>query len=435
MTYGLILSVVGSLRGFKEVNFRFGEKRGRYTFASVFYRCEVERDLVNLFLMPKTLGEGEEETLIAGLPEGLPCKVLPLPAVGRDQKGCRHTASYDYMRFYIFVNLVKEFLESGEIKKIIADINQGLNVYVDILKEAVRSFKVFHDLMFLGTERGLDTEILFSEPLIGVSEVDTIEAEIFLSPLRVKTFFESPLKPTDIKTDRLVVADLDRSGIRILKRFYRTYRAVRGNAPLVVLTFGYDPPTRIREFMKNLVDLYLERYCRPEGWKVQGGEFVYTEPEDPSFNILVLMSLALYHAIATGLEKLGLPDNGGEWFSLEDIGRFEDLYRAFGLLPNADLLRRDVGIEGLIRNRVGKVLRTPGEVPEPVKDKLLSYGGCFLSELERKVRDSRRIDRRNFWAHSGLEGNVTKVRVVGNRIEVSYSQDSRDRLSDLMFNL
>ncbi len=324
--------------------------------------------------------------------------------------------SYQYIRFWILLNLLKHYLE-GNYRVFYCDITQGLNVYVDALKEAFRSLVVFYNLVNLGKkEKNREFYMLYSDPIINRS---TQEAQLYDDvELKVKVWFDTPITSPDKGfADK---HNLEQDELRLLKNYYRAYRAIRYNAPGVVLTFGYDPPERIEETLRKLLNRYLELY-NPGDIVQEKRLYEYPLPQDPDEKISIFLALALYWRISKMLSQAGVCEN--REFTVDDLNKFSQVYDTFGLLVNKDMLERDTKrFENLPADSewrpLGRLVNSTASFTPRSKDKLKADPGA----------------RRNFFAHSGMENNIVCVRRrEDGALVFKYREDFYDVLNQFIY--
>lgn len=422
MSRKVIISIVGKLYNLKKIKFKYKENEEECELLSIFLRKIFNKEsynVSNIYLIPHSIYHEEEEFLNLlkdeyGIVDGVFQKLLPsFGNVNKEGKTYKFINTYDFTRFYIFLNLLKFFLHHNDIDEIYVDINQGWNIYNDILKEAVRNFVTFYKLMFLNKGKYIKANLIFSEPIFA-SEGTT--KEVFTVPIDTKVFFDSPIRRED--TEQLKNLDFTIEEVKFLKSFYRVFSALKGNAPLVIFTFGYKSPETIMKFINSLVYKFLD-YIDPQ--KADEDKFSmqisYKIPRNIPILINVFFSLALYYAISSELSSKGIKNNGQIWTNIEDLNKINSVYETFKLEVNKRLLDNDIRN---IKNKAEKSLYDGEELRYcEIEEKPCIDLGNFV--IDSKVK-------RNFWAHSGFERNILLVKKEKGEIFLSYHSKVREKL-------
>ncbi|MCX7990226.1 MAG: hypothetical protein N2648_06290 [Aquificaceae bacterium] len=321
---------------------------------------------------------------------------FPLPSIGtipHNDTKYSFNGNYQYVKFWIFLKLLEIYLE-GRYGVFYCDISQGLNVYTHAFKEAFESLLLFDRLRNMGRD-GIKVYMLYSDPIIHGVENPRLYDDV---ELKVKAWFDSPIgRPIEaFARKHLLETEIE----RVLENYYRTYRAIRYNAPGVVLTFGYDGKERIEEVTKKFLKTYTEKYD-PGEFQKSKTEYNYPLPEEPEEKINIFLALALYYNMAVVFEEKEISQK--REFTLEDLKRFFEVYQHYGLSVNKELLGRDI-------ERLKDI--------ESHKKLLVSSEWWLLGELINQSFSPRKAQelandqsaRRNFFAHSGMENNSVCVR-------------------------
>lgn len=338
-------------------------------------------------------------------------KEIPLPSIGR-LKGYSFNGNYHYIKFWVFLNLIDLYFEEG-FSEYYCDISQGLNVYVDAFKEAFRSFALF-DKLYNFDKGNIKIHLLYSDPILEGVEEPNLYDDLQID---VKVWFDSPIKDKEILNRN----GLDVKAKRVLKNFYHTFKALKFNAPPVILTFGYDTKEEIIGVIKKLISDYKKDYY-PGEFIQNMKTYEYRLPENPNEKISIFLALALYYNISCTLEKAGIEhERKTKEFTLEDFKKFYDVYEHYGLTVNRDMLERDV-------DRLPKNINADGDW------RLL--GECLRQTFIPRKKDELRNDvntKRNFFAHSGMENNCVCVRKDGDRLLFKYREDLYDVIKDFLY--
>ncbi len=340
--------------------------------------------------------------------------LIPMPSLG-NINGYYFGGTFEFIKFWMFLKLLRVYLSEGK-GIYYCDISQGLNVYMDALREAFRNLVVFDRLMHFPTG-SIEAKLLYSDPILRGVETPRIYDDV---SIEVKVWFDTPIRQ---KPDESFAKKhcLDKSTERILKNYYRTYRAIKYNAPGVVITFGYDTPERIREELEKLLNKYIEEYD-PGEFKEDVKNYEYAIPEAIGEKFAVFYSLALYYHISKILQALGIKPEGKREFNIKDMKKFCRVYLSYGLSVNVDMLEMDMGRLGNVR------AGTDWEI----------YGRLINNNFrpiptEELLRDDRA--KRNFYAHSGLENNIVAVRRGDNgEILLKYRKEMRSVVEKFLYD-
>lgn len=420
----LLYSVLGPAN-YKPIDISYKDCKDVNVFASHHYKRCLEREGKRAkltYFLPHETKEGVEGILkqVAELLslDKEDWEKVTIPSFGHSEKGSyRYNTHYRYIVLVILLRMLLDIYKAkGTLKEVLADISQGWNLYVNGLVDALRTVSVFWTLLNYTKPDDVTFKILFADPVIGGIKERKIPLEVHEDQVKVRVWFDFPLIP---KKKDLEKIGLNTEGIRVLKNAFRTYRAIKGNAPLVVFTFGYDRKERIDELIENYLAGLWNKY-NPERAYTGNGNYEIPEPESVDLIRSVLLSLALYRNISATLEELGVPPNGADSVELEQIERSfigseerRGVYDIYGLPANKLLLENDI-----------KSLKKKGSG-------LLENGEFFICNLDGLQRRER-VSERNFWAHSGFEGNITKLIKKQGTLYVKYDPSAREKLQDLL---
>lgn len=413
MTKNLIITVFGKTTGYGDLNFHFKGKQGKeYLVTTFFKECIGKKETHQLFFLPHTLFESREEI------EGILVKdknftIKLIPSIVTQNEGIfkyfNFNASYGYIQYLFFLHLVDYYLKNPTLENLYVDISIGLNIYIDALKEAARSFKVFSDLLNFTKDKKVNLYLLFSDPAIpDRSSIKQIYTEI----INTKIWFASPLKQSEINETNLTSIGLNKEQINLLKAFYYTYYSLYRNAPLIITTFGYHKKDFILSELKKIIENELIQFDINETTIRNGG---YTIPSNIKLRQAAILSFALYKNIAEELEKSNISNLPSGMISLSKIENFSKIYDKYQLNANKELLERDISKlkEKSYKLITGKIVK--------------------IAELDG-VKEKKKIYKRNFYAHSGFEANITYVsKSNNNELKIGYDTDYRNRLKELIF--
>jgi len=301
----------------------------------------------------------------------------------------------------VLVDMIKRYLSSPDTERFIMDISSGHNVYVAALIEAARYFTVWLKLHSLANNAS-QVQIAISEPVIpGVQSGH----RIFFEELQVKAMFASPLKYADVQNYRLsrtiYSSNEDRKKKQklqdCLERFITIFSAIENNTPLAVYQFGYHSMEEVQEVLNQLifdVETALSR------------DYSRFSKLDKNAHIKTLLSLGFYQGLIKILNEKGvveIPEEGVELKRLREISG--EIYQLFNLGLN----------NTIVGNEVDKIKEITSALEWRPLITLIKYGGDKVTEPQK----------RNFFAHAGLEGNVTECRIrqtpEGEKVHVRYT--------------
>ncbi len=295
----------------------------------------------------------------------------------------------------ILISMMEEYLANDGLDRVIVDISSGHNIYVSALLEAVRYFSVWNKLYNLNSNT-VDIEIAISEPVI--PGIDTIH-RIYLEKLDVKAMFSSPVKYKDIENYALSKRIYSAKELRknktslqeLLESFLIVFSSIFNNAPLYIYHCGYHDTKIINENLKELLK-HIHKQLSVN--------YTVSPLLDRAAYLKAILSLGMYAGIVKILYKLGvhkISENGVEIISLRCV--FKEIYKQFNLPLNDTILGNEI-------DRIkGKVQRNTNWI---TLIKVMNYGDDKVTKPQK----------RNFFAHAGLEGNITQIKAVNNEADI-----------------
>ncbi len=375
-------AVLGKVRGYKSINFLVegqlieGKELGIEAYGE--WLESGGKEFKKVYFLPESLREYVEDVPVF-FPNSEPVLMPSLTPVD----GYSTDATYEFVEFYIFIELLHRYLKDSP-KELFCDISLGLNIYAHAIFEAFRRLFVFARLMNFSQQEKERFYALFTEPIL--ANEDNTPKKVFTKPVEVKAFFDIPIKREDFK--KLEEEQiLSRRELERFKDAYYMFQSIKLNTPLVVLTFGYPTKDEIKSMVEKVVGQHLEslkgKVYNPnfdniekrrtyEPYKVEYIKLVYN----------LLLSLALCYDVSRQLEKYGINPKGQEKSRLEEVEKFLEIYEVYNLRANGIILGKD--IEGVKK-------------------------GMLKEDIFRK-KNPNRVDKRNFWAHSGFEYNITEYK-------------------------
>lgn len=417
MIKNLIISILGKTEGYKEIYYSFEKKTSKSFLVSTSFKEYIGPDETHqLIFLPHTLSE--DKNSIELLISDKNYSVELLPALVKDKKdkfkSFNFNASYNLVLYIIFLKLIQYYLKYPSLKNIYVDISIGLNIYIDALKEAARSFKVFSDLMNFTDNKKISFYLLFSDPVIGSNPNDNSLYNIFIEPIKTKVWFDSPIKKDDLTKNELNSIGLNKNQIIYLKNFYYTFFSLYRNAPLLITTFGYETKNSIHEELKKIIHSELNQF------DINDNTFkVGSYPEISKFKLrqAIILSFALYYNISGELERVKINNSSQDLISLNEIKKFLEIYPRYNLNSNKELLERDLkNLDNLRSN-----LRP---------DEITTLAELEKKKVNKKININININKRNFFAHSGFEANITQIKKQNNDLLIGYNTMYKDKLKN-----
>lgn len=325
---------------------------------------------------------------------------------------------YEDIVLEILFDMIERYL-SEDIEEIYIDISSGHNIYISAMLEAVRNFAVFTKLMhWIHKEKQPKVFITFSDPIIGRSEkLHQIHiqmqnfAAFFSSPISKReavdlnfSFLRNIYKEPNIsqKGNGAVILKQEvrkkRKGLKEkIELFTILFSAIKNNVPLYLYYHPYHSLEEIKQELVNLIE-----HAKSDLIK----DFEKSPQLDKKAYLDVILSLGFYMGIVEVLERYNVTmfceEDGLDINELKRV--FAEIYSIFELPMNIIMLGNEVSND---TEKIEKV----GEIPQWTRlRKIVDPTKPILDEA----------DERNFFAHSGLEGNVTEVKYDGQSIRIRY---------------
>lgn len=304
--------------------------------------------------------------------------------------------------FEIAIDMIERYLKD-EVERIYIDISTGFNIYVSAMLEAVRFFSTWASLRnWLPEEKRPEILLAFSDPILGN---EATRYQIHLEKVEFKSFFSSPLSREDVKGEKVYKAiykgdDAKKERLKkLFENFAIIFAAINRNAPLAVYHFGFDDVHIIRKtfevLMEDMKSLLYKSHVNSPGLKKEA----YSK---------AILTLGFYEGIVKVLNKYGVKKYEREdGINIEEIkNTFSQIYILFGLDLNRVFLGNEVG-------------NTKVKIKNEVDD---GKEWQLLIKIHRLGEKIGLPDKRNYFAHSGLEGLVTEFRKESGKIFVRYAE-------------
>lgn len=310
--------------------------------------------------------------------------------------------------------------DSNEDKiEIIADISTGHNIYVVSLLNALRAFLVRNKL-YNAFERKITAYYAISEPV--TKKVAADKYRIFIDEYDVKAFFELPIKDRNLDSiskleryinDEITIKEKRRLSEKskpikeklknLLYNLRIGFNAIKYNTPLAlyyneIVNLNINP----NEVEKEIINFYEKTFKM----KIQNNTLRSNIHKDKEI-INIIFSIALYAGIKKLLNQLKKP-------TLNEIEKiFPQIYTKLRLDLNKRFLQRDVREIKLYENKIDSKWKLYSEIKHDTNMKTIS----------KKEKRSESDIKRNFFAHSGFEEKILKIRKINNQIELRYEKE------------
>ncbi|ABP65699.1 CRISPR-associated protein, MJ1666 family [Caldicellulosiruptor saccharolyticus DSM 8903] len=352
--------------------------------------------------------------------ESLRDDALVIHSLGTYLNNVELDGSYDDIVLEILFDMIERYMKE-DIDEIYLDISSGHNIYISAMIEASRHFAVLTKLMhWIHEEKRPSIYVVFSDPIMG-SSAKTFE--IHIQPQSYTAFFSSPISKKeacdhnfsflrniyqepqdDTKGNNKVLQKQQiRQKRKALKEkiemFTILFSAIKNNVPLYLYYHTYHSIDEIKNELVNLINHAKDQLIK---------DFEVSPKLNKKAYLDAIFSLCFYMGIVEVLERYNITmfcQQTG--FDLEKLGQtFAQIYTIFGIPMNYTMLGNEISND---------------------TEKIQQHGEIDKWTRLRKIVDpvksiSDEPDERNFFAHSGLEGNVTEVRYDGEKVYVRYIQ-------------
>ncbi|ACM61768.1 CRISPR-associated protein Csx1 [Caldicellulosiruptor bescii] len=356
--------------------------------------------------------------------ESLRDDTLVIHSLGTYLNNVELDGSYDDIVLEILFDMIERYIDDKKeenIDEIYLDISSGHNIYISAMIEASRHFAVLTKLMhWIHEERQPRIYLTFSDPITGRTAENY---ELHIQPQSYTAFFSSPIskkeacdhnfsflrniyqEPQDDKNgnNKVLQKKQIREKRKALKEkiemFTILFSAIKNNVPLYLYYHPYHSIDEIKNELKNLINHAKDQLSK---------DFKSSPRLNKKAYLDAILSLCFYMGIVEVLEEYNITmfcQQTG--FDLEKLGQtFAQIYTIFGIPMNWTMLGNEIS------NDTEKI-QEHGEIEQWTRlRKIVDPGKPIYDEP----------DKRNFFAHSGLEGNITEVRYNGEKVYVRYIQ-------------
>ncbi|AKG91320.1 Uncharacterized protein predicted to be involved in DNA repair [Geoglobus ahangari] len=416
-----IFQVIGRPEFYQENEFTIGEKTYKTCLCSNALRehlNSLDEDTDLTIFVPESILLGESlESFQKKLGDiGVTdFEAAVIPSVGRYMYGGREIefrGNVEAITTAMFVYLLKKKPDS-----LIIDLSTGFNIYPVSLLEATKRYLTFRKMERI--LQGMDVvraRTTFSPPI----SRDVQRYNVEIQPIDVKAFFALPKADIDkIVREcpgnlRKKLAEINRenSGIKkVFRRLYEeltvAYNALRLNVPLAFYELlKMDISTDTME--KGVLE-FVEKFLEP----VKSESGVERFPLDGVNISNIFYAIAMFRSLKEFKNSLGEPEVG------EILEKFSGIYRNknLGVGVNEYFLQRD--IEEIVS----------------YSDKLREGEEEILGILKHGKEFCRsKVEKRNFFAHSGFLQEFTVVKKENGRVKVGWLEDRLKEVKSWILN-
>lgn len=333
--------------------------------------------------------------------------------------GIELKSHYDDIVLELFFDMVKRYLHE-QIQTFYLDISSGLNIYISAMIEAAKYFSTFFTLMNWSEENIPEIFITFSDPIIGntaskyeIHLQKQVYPRIFTSPLssyfkrtrhgvtltesELNKFLKDEIFSNDSKE---LIKQLKSSLSKKLLKSFLIYSAIVNCVPLYLYYSDKHTEQEIFQEIEKFIDYAAKKLY-----------FNFTE--SPRLNkevyIEIICQLALYVGMIKMLQKHNIelvnPESGISLKNLRSI--FKKILIQAGLSHSLMFLK----------NEADNTIKKINKYFKKYMDQIEKWVGMY------EVMESRKstLNERNFFAHIGLEANITEVKKdAGEEIYARY---------------
>lgn len=333
----------------------------------------------------------------------------------------------DNIEIYLFRELFDD-LEKHD--KIIIDTSTGLNYYITLIYDVIKNYIIYNKLRnYLNSNKKKSFILSILPPILQTTENIKIEQVDF----DVKTIFEMSSKSSSYKlifdeTSEIkekINKKIEKHFDQINKIFIETkkgFNALKFNIPL---SFTSDKIFKTNFEYKDSIDILNKIIFKilddlEKSMKLDRGDNKlkvsrYKIKKESFFDLI--NNLAIYENIKIIKDKIGDAE-------LENIkNKFFDIYDKMDLDLNKRFLERDLKEIENYKNEIGNNYQYLNEI-------------IFKNKEVYKILNKTSSDqKRNFFAHSGLEYTFTLVKKEDNKIFLKYDESKIELIKKWIVSL
>lgn len=313
--------------------------------------------------------------------------------------------------FFDMISRLRKLNRDSEELTLIVDTSTGYNLYIPPLLESLKGV-IIKDKLSNALKSKIKFKQAVSEPF---RQNITTRLKVFINEYDPKAFFELPMIEHRLHTymedgEELKKEiyeqnkDLQKELDEVLCNLKIAFNAIKFNTPLALYTKKLiNLSMNVEDLEDKLIEIYGNLLMPKVEEKVV--KTIKLKEKD-LFNLFY--SLALYKWISREFK-----DEVEEPTTYKLREKFKEIYQKIRLPLNERFLDRDLGEIERLGNSITTEWRTMGEIKRKQK--------CLNENSEAKKQGDQ---KRNFFAHSGLEENVTMLmKKDGKIIKVKYRED------------
>jgi len=368
----------------------------------------------------------------SSMSESIDFEIEVIPSIGVYSSDKGYSLVFEGGIDNVIASIILNNLESlAHCEEVIIDVSVGQNIYNAATLEAMRTLQVYYNLKEITKDESKAPSFKIATcPPIPPKETES-NIPILLFPYSVKTFFEFPYKEDKFYPQNLIRnhSDIKREISQkfghkqfndLLEVAKLAFNAIEYNAPLAFLQLiEFSEDENI--ILKNLMEIYNYIESRKE-ITLNDNKILIKRVEINRLDLgNYLLTLALYSSLKEFKENINKEKEKTNFEIISEY--FPKLYKSkkIGLGLNVRLLKRDLEeIECVVESAKSKGIS--------LKEYVL-LKNLYQNRTEERKCDKRGDQKRNFFAHSGLEKTLTYVKVnEKDKIELFYSLDRKSEI-------
>lgn len=453
---GYIFQIIGNLKGYKDVKFVIEDKEfpGILSSKAVkeFYLKEKGIELKNIFLVPESLvpeiegynpyellcnKEKFRENVAKQLKESVGDdiraeNIIILQSVGEYRKNSLNICfdnNVDNIVSYLVMEISKIFKSFNKDFILLADISTGHNIYTSALIDTLRILITRYKLSNLLQNGTLKTSIVSIPPIIGKTKY-----RLYFYDYDVRVFFDFPLKNVNLENisspsfvyDKFSSSEKEKIGKELekeimlikdsVKKTAIAFNAIKYNIPLALF---YNEIVNLEEAKEEVkvLEKILEFYENKQTIDSKENIIIkkYIKIKRNLF-INTLLTLDLLSSLRKFfIENIKSSIGKNNIVNIKDLENISTkLYDSLNLNINKIFLKRDL-------KEIEYHACNLSEGDEKLYKELIPR--TEKEEIESENTHQYSMQKRNFFAHSGLLREYIKLKKENGMIYLSYTED------------
>jgi len=463
MTQITIIQILGLFQNYSDVNYKLreGDQTIRCKFSSIAYGKLTSEKIKIIFFIPesiiikdlsiiKKLNTSPEELIkiyeaklrkIIGDDVNFQVKIIP--SIGFYEIKKDENNSKNIVAFQNFIEniIIKFLIDLIDIKKeLIIDISTGFNIYIHALIEAVRSLIVYKKLKnILQNKNPFKVKCMIVPPVIGHIPDQVLPIEIY--DYKAKVFFDIPYKNLDINNNLISFSNgdvfnnnleklaksspkLDLKSRRIIDTTLLSFNAIKHNIPLAFFSkklIEFDSNNEnINQELEKIKDIhkFIKKTTKIEQID---NKIVFHRLKCLKTSIVnLLFTLGLYQSFKQFYEEIMMKKP-----IISNIrNTFQRLYEKIAMGSNLRFLERDLKQIEKYKSKINK-----GELIE--LRSLININ----KEQKREITTQFSDEKRNFFAHSGLQRDYIQLKKNDeDELELYYKEEYLEIVKKWLLN-